>query len=421
MRPALPLATILLLLMPPSIARAAELRLTANVGYDLISQEFFADSLTGAGADSSVVEWQLRKNYLDDLRASFSAQYFPFDDRRVELRPSYEQSQEFQRIRMNTNLRLPVKGSRFDLITELEMKRRYRNTASVGDNYLLGTLRTRFTTPLSTSTKGWAQLRGDFVSFDSTSDYIYSYQRGGAAIGLSHSIRDYTFVDVELFVNSLTAPDSSQLDYVNPGLSASFMNIGRRGSFDLYFRAENRDYNQPNEEDDHFRVNLQLRNKFETSDKTYMRQEADIELVRHAPADLTHFSYSIFRAEAVFGLTIGNSQIGLGPAVGFLSDGSTVMGGSQEYKEISLKGELDYLHVGRLFLSVESFTGRRNYGTDSEFQSDFTFERISLIGDLQIARGISYNLLYSTEWEWHDSGYDDSHIDLLSTSLSYAF
>ena len=60
--------TTLFLLLSPLIARAAELRWTANVGYDLISQEFFEDSLTLAGADSSVIEWQLQKDYLDDLQ-----------------------------------------------------------------------------------------------------------------------------------------------------------------------------------------------------------------------------------------------------------------------------------------------------------------------------------------------------------------
>ncbi len=411
--------TAFLLLLSPLILRAAELHLTANVGYDLISQEFFADSLMLTGADSSVIDWQLKRDYLDDIRASLSVRYLPFQDRRVELRQSYEQSREFLRTRSNANLRLPMGDSRFDFISELELKHRYRNSVTAGDNYLLGVVRTRFTTPLSNSIKGWLQLRGDFVSFDSTSEYIYNYVRSGGAIGLTKSFGDFTFADADLFVQRSTVPDSSQLDYLNLGVNLSLVNLRSGGSLDVYLRGESKNYNQPFNEDDHYRLYLQIRNRHQPSDRIYLRQECSFELVRYDPDDLTNFSYSNIKAEAVIGLSSGDAQFGLGPAFSMLVDGSSDLGESQEYKEFSLKGELDYMRIGRLFLSVESFTGKRTYSLASEYQSDFVFERVSLIGDLTIAGHLSFSMLYSAEWEWHDSEFDNSRIDLISTSLSY--
>ena len=76
------------------------------------------------------------------------------------------------------------------------------------------------------------------------------------------------------------------------------------------------------------RIYGQVRNKFEASDKFYLRQEGSIESVHYDPDDLTNFSYSIMKAEAVVGLIFGDAQVGLGPAFGLLSDGSSELGES---------------------------------------------------------------------------------------------
>ena len=123
----------------------------------------------------------------------------------------------------------------------------------------------------------------------------------------------------------------------------------------------------------------------------------------------------------MIGISSGNTQFGLGPAFAVLKDGSSNLGASQEYKEFSLRTELDYYKIGRMFLSVESFTGKRNYNITSEYQTDFIFERVSLIGDWAIVKGVSVSFLYSAEWEWHDNKSDNSRIDLISSSVSYSF
>ncbi|MFC1475351.1 hypothetical protein ACFLQG_01765 [Candidatus Zixiibacteriota bacterium] len=415
------LTFVILLLLSPVTLQAADWQLTTNLGYDYISQEFFADSVILQGTDSSIVEWEQKKDYLDDLRASLSLLYSPYEDHRLELRQSYEQSREFIRIRFNSNFRLPVGDSRFDFISEFELKHRYYNEVNPGDNYLLGLVRTRFTIPLTNSTKGWFQLRGDFVSFDSTSTYIYNYKTAGGAIGLSKTLGSFTYADADLFINRSSVPDSTQLDYINFGFNMSLVSYYLKGSFDLYARGESKNFNQPGNEDDQYRFYLQIRNKYHPTGNIYLRQECNLESVRYNPVDITNFNYTNIKAEMVIGLSLGNSQFGLGPAFAILKDGASELGAGQEYSEFSLKTEYDYFSGSRLFLSAESFTGKRYYNLESEYQTDFVFERISLIGNLTIIKNVSLNLLYFAEWEWHDNESDNSRIDLISTSFSYTF
>jgi hypothetical protein len=83
--------------------------------------------------------------------------------------------------------------------------------------------------------------------------------------------------------------------------------------------------------------------------------------------------------------------------------------------------DADLMMINRLFLSAESTTGLRNLKYEDDLQSDYTFERVNLIGDLKIIAGLNLNFLMSAEWEWHSNSNENSALYLLSSNLTYTF
>ena len=100
--------------------KAADLRLKAGIGYDFLSQEFFLDSAAISGVDSFYTAWNLKTNYLDDIKGTLSLSYTPFSDRRVYLQTSYEQTNDYLRTRFLSDTRLKFSTSRLDFNNELE-------------------------------------------------------------------------------------------------------------------------------------------------------------------------------------------------------------------------------------------------------------------------------------------------------------
>jgi hypothetical protein len=79
------------------------------------------------------------------------------------------------------------------------------------------------------------------------------------------------------------------------------------------------------------------------------------------------------------------------------------------------------MKLNRVFLSAESVIGYRDLKDNDELLTDYTYERISLIGDIKLVGGLSLNMLLSAEWEWHRIATNDSETYLLASSLMYSF
>ena len=117
--------------LPSATART---QFKAGLGYDFISQEYFADSVSYLGGDSAISEWALKTDYLDDIKGTLSMLYLPYEDRRIELQTSLEQTSDFFRVRLNNGIRLPVGRNRLDIYSDLELKKRVDGETAVGDD-----------------------------------------------------------------------------------------------------------------------------------------------------------------------------------------------------------------------------------------------------------------------------------------------
>lgn len=396
-------------------------KLTAGIGYDFLSQEFFLDSASQAGADSTLVGLQLKNDYLDDVKGIVSITLLPYGDRRLELISSYEQTPDYLRTRFMGDLRLKLGSKRLSVSSEVEWKNRYSGTSSFSDSYLTAHTRAKITTPLSGSVSSYFQVRGDLISYDSVSEFSYNYSRLEGKLGLSKSFENFSFADVNLFVQHREVPDTLNLNYLVIGGEASTFIFYSGGEIDIYTRLEEKNYNQPDHKNDHYRYELLTRHKLRFEGGLFTQQEFDFEFTQYDPMAAVDYSYARTGLTILFGYQRDGFAVGLGPDFENLSEADSDSQDGEDYFESGIRTDLDFVSSGRFFASLESVLGQRDLKFVNDYQSDFTFERLSLIADLNIYSSLNLSVLFSAEWEWHDNPADNSRLFLLSSNLGYSF
>lgn len=424
----LSLRRILLLLIAasiiPVIAEAGssnKLKFKAGIGYDFLSQEFFLDSASQADADSTLVGLELRNDYLDDVKGIVSLTFLPYGDRRLELISSYEQTPDYLRFRFMSDLRLKLGSKRLAVSSEVEWKHRYQGASSFSDSYLTAYTRARITSPLSGSVSSYFQVRGDLISFDSVSEFSYNYSRLEGKLGLSKSFENFSFADFNIFIQHREVPDTLNLNYLVVGGEASAFVFYSGGEIDIYTRLEEKNYNQPDYRNDHYRYELLTRHKLRFDGGLYTEQEFNFEFTHYDPMALFDYSYTRTGLTILFGYQSNGFAIGLGPDFENLSEAQNDNQDGEDYFESGIRTDLDYISLGRFFASLESVLARRDLKYENDYQSDFTVERLSLIADLNIYASLNLNVLFSAEWEWHENKADNSRLFLLSSNLGYSF
>ncbi len=401
--------------------RAAGLSFRAGVGYDFLSQQYFLDSALLQGPDSLLTDWALRTDYLDDVKGQCALTYSPYNDRRLELQSSYEQTPEFMRTRFVGDLRSKLGKTKLDFDSELEWRDRYRDSSDFGDSYLSGYFKTKLSTPISSSMTANFQVQADGVKFRSPSDLSYNYYRVGGKAGVMKSYENFSFADVRLFVMTRQVPDSLELDYSNFGVEGSLFGFYDRVQLDLYTRLERKDYNQPSDKDDHNRFELSARNKVGIGQSWFSRQELGVDLAFYSSADPVNFDYGRTRLTLLYGYENNGVSVAAGPDFEYLDEQENGLMESEDYFESGARIDLDYMKIDRLFCSIESILGYRNLKYENEWQSNFAFERLNIIADVKVFSVLSLSVLFSAEWEWHQRREENSQIYLLSSSLSYTF
>ena len=408
------------------------LKIKVGLGYEYLSQEFFLDSVTSsilsdtlAGADSLEVSAALKTTYLDDFKGQLTLSYLPFDDYRLEVRSSLEQTPNQFRLRLATNYRPRIGSVSVDWSSEIE--RRYDNpdSSEVDDGYFSGYGRAKLAFPVSSVLSLWSVLRTDFVSFDSAGPGIFDYHRVGVQLGMSHTFRNFSLLSLDLFAMNREVPDSSAQDYLSYGLEGSFFGFYTRGQIDAVMRFETRDYERTKDLGDYRRGEIIVRNKHSLGGSFFAREELEIEALRYDSTDVLPQHYKRVELAILAGYSRDYWSIAAGPVFELLAEQATAeytIG--EDYVESGLKAQFDLVEPGLIFASLESVTGRRDLkdeGTGDDLHSDFTFERLNLLADCSIAGGLGLNLLFSADWEWHNNPEENSLLLLISTLLYYSF
>ena len=145
------LITAALFLIPTS-GKTDGLKLKAGFGYDFISQQYYLDSILLSGSDS--LDFALKTNYLDDIKAQIRLSYRPSDQSRNGFQVGYEYSEDFFRLRLLSDLSTKLGASRFDLNTELEWKNQTSDSAGNSPGYLFGYVRSNYVFPIGGSMPG---------------------------------------------------------------------------------------------------------------------------------------------------------------------------------------------------------------------------------------------------------------------------
>lgn len=395
---------------------SANLEMRTSLGYDFISQNYFLDSVT---SDTSLSVWLLKNNYLDDFKGRVALSYLPFDDRRLEFQSSYEQSSELFRARFLSDWKQDMGNSRFDLNSEFEWRNRYKGTEEFGDSYIYGYTRAGLSVPVTENVNGRFQMLGEFVTFDSISAYNYNYYRFGPKIGITRVFEGFSFLDANLFFVTRQVPDSSQLDYFDFGIDGSFFGMMEGGDIDLYLRLERKNYNRPDIRDDLTRFDFDGRGQLKMGQNYFTRIELNNEIVLYNSDDLTNFDYGRTGWAVLAGYEKNDWSAAFGPAFELMMEQEGTLHAAEDYFEIGGKIDFEVLKSGRFFGSIESVLGYRNLSVEEQYQSDFMFERINTLGNLQLWGSLNLNWVFSAEWEWHGISTENSEIFLLSTNLSY--
>ena len=399
--------------------QAGTLSLKAGIGYDFISQEFFLDSLARTGADS--LDFALKTEYLDDLKGRLQLTWSPFSDRRLEMRPGYEQTADFIRLRLLNDYRTALGAARLDLHSELDWKNRYRDSDNLDESYLYGYVKSGLAVPLTELLTSRIQLTGEAVDFDSATGFSHDHYRLGGKIGLSAAFENFSFGDFNLFAMARRVPDSTALDYLVAGAEAAFFGFWGPAELDLTSRFERKDYNREPDRDDHYRLEFSGRNKLHLGGDFFVRQDAELDLAFFSSSDPVNQNYGRLGLTFLSGYERGVLSISLGPDFEYLYEIEKDIFEGGDYWESGARIEVDLVSVGHFFGSVDNVLGYRDLKHDSDLQSSFTFERLSVIGDVGIWRGLSLSALFSAEWEWHENRTENVALFLLSSNLTYTF
>ncbi len=215
--------------------------------------------------------------------------------------------------------------------------------------------------------------------------------------------------------------DSTELNYLNIGLESSVFGFYNNGDFDFFTRLEQKNYNQLNNQNDYVRFEFNGRNKMKLGEKFFTKQEIDFEYNNFDPADLVNLDYYIIEFSLLTGLENNDISLAVGPDIELFKENNNLLSEGDDYFEASGRIDFDIIKINLMYSSFESYLGYRNLKENDDLRTDFTFERINLLGDITIYHHLNFNFLFSAEWEWHTIETNNSNIYLLSTNLSYSF
>ena len=394
----------------------------AGLGYDFISQEYFYDSLRYTETDTALQSALLKKDYLDDkkgfLYLGYGTKPALYNYSRHHLEVGWEQTSDLYRLLGSVDFLLGGSKDKVEGRFRYDLKERIKGQVEPGEelSVINGALDYR---------RRWAdfvesriRLFAENVSFDSVSSYIYNYSRYGLELGVAFTDRDFNTFSAGSILEIRNVPDSTRLDYLMVRGSLGYFGRLLTGQLSADLSLEYKDFDLPESSDDYLLWSLYTDSRIDFDESFFFKSKLSLEYFDFTTSENINDDYYLVRFGLLPGRQWGNFSLAVGPQTELL--GIKTDYNDEDYFEYGLLAELDFFNASGLFFIFENEFGRRAYRNEPDYTSDFIFDRVNLIASLNIYKGLSADILLTTDWEWHEIDSDNSRIYLISAGLSYS-
>jgi hypothetical protein len=396
-----------------------------GIGYDFISQEYFYDSLgysifADSSADLYVAASILEKDYLDDKKG---LAYIKFDSGKKGkkvLELGWEQTPEFYRAVGRGNLLLGKNSDFLDVDFDFDMKKKYRGEKVEGEEITTIGSRLKYRHAFANGMETSIHLKAENVDFDSTGQYIYNYSKIGYEAGLIYFSPEFNSIHFLVSAENRFVPDSARMEYFSFRTSLGYSGVLFKNQFVGEITFENRSYNQSDEKDDYRHASILSIIQTPIRSNKLLKSELMLDYFDYNDENTVYDDYLVSSGKILFGLELDRISLAVGPHLEFLS---FVRGSNfgENYWEYAAHLEFDFYNLNKIFLLFENQFGKRNYPSNHEFYSNYVFDRASLLGNIRIWKNLSFDIMFSAEWEWHKKSSDNSRLFLFSSSFNYSF
>ncbi len=447
-------AIIWLALLAPTRALAGDsfslgtiraLQFSTGTSYNYISQSFYetiADTSLDLGS-------KLNQEYLNQPGVFLKMRANPFGDRRLQLESYVEQSTDYFRGRFNSDVSLRSATERFTFSSSLELRRRTQGQVQIGDDYITGRARMKWSHAISKRVQPFVSVTGEFNTLDNsnlndTSAIAFGngYQRASAQGGIGIDIGSLDRLIISGAFESRTVPTDTSLAYQLGRAEIEYTGFLSSSFYSLSLSMDNRNYNTAGDDNDQIWLRLGSNAQFDLSGRFAIEPRIAVEAINYR-MDTSSFNLDQTRIEGQmkFLVRTGAATIGIGPRFEDLSQVSppvtatsptaadaldsallvSVEDLSESYFETATVVSFEYFTLSSLMLNLENQFGLRDYDVENSFQTDYAFNRLSLFSTVKIAGNVKFDVIGSIEWEWHDQQFDNNTFYLLNSSLSYGF
>jgi len=395
-----------------------------GLGYDFVSQEYFTSSSrydTSLTADPDLTDVALlSKDYLDDKKGLVYLKIDPKAEGRYIFEAGWEQTPEMLRAVGWGHIVLGNHRNRLETDLNFEIKDRYNGEPDAGEELSIVKGKVRYAKKLSETIESSIRIYAENVAFDSTGSFIYDYSRVGSEAGFNILSRGFNSVFFSAGIEKRNVPDSGLLDYTLVRANLGYFGLVAESRISVDLTAENKDFNSPDNQNDYLLTTLYGDLKIPADPNYFLKPLLSLEYFNFKNDDYVNDDYVLAGGGLLLGRDYDRLSIAVGPKIELHSI-ATDFDDDDDYLEYLIFGSIDLLYSDRILCLFENQIGRRGYKNDPLYYSDFTFDRISLIGSFKIAGALNFDLLLSAEWEWHEIKADDNRFYLLSSGLNYTF
>lgn len=408
-----------------------------GTSYDYISQTFFVATLDSA-SDSIDAASKLNQEYLNQPGLFGSVILRPFRDERIRLAGYVEQSRDYLRGRFSSQLRLRGAQDRLSGNFWLETRLRTNGAREIGDEFVLGRGRLKWSHNLSKKVRPFVAFRAEFndLKDDDTSLSAFStgYQKFGGQAGIEFEVGRFDRLQLAGTLESRKVSENKSLEYNLMRLEAEYSGFSGGSFYMVEALFDRRDYDSSGNANDQNWLRLSGSGQFDLGGNFALEPRISFEAIDYAldtssfnlDQNLTTLELRLLRRWGLTSLSFGprfqrldqSEPLPVAASVLSLTDTEDL---SESYSEIAAIAAFEYFKLRRIMLTVENQLGSRNVEISNDFQSDYWFDRVSIFSSINIFSALKLDLIGSIEWEWHDQATDDNAFYLLNSSLTYGF